>query len=99
MTFSMRDTVDTLETQIMQPNQVLDNSLIQHSDRQNRSLIVTSWFLIALVCVLSLVPVFGFGTWLIAGPILFITLVMGIIVLSRGGTVPGLFILLVLQGS
>ena len=79
----------------MQPNLVTDNSIIQRSDQQNGSLIVTSWILIALVCLLAVVPVFGFTSWLIASPILFITLVMGIIVLSRGGTIPGLMILLV----
>lgn len=78
----------------MQHESVADNSVIQGSDRQNRSLIITSWTLITLVCLLALVPVFGFTSWLIACPILFITLVMGIIVLSRGGTVPGLIILL-----
>ncbi len=79
----------------MQAIQASDNSVIQRSDRQNHSLIITSWVLIALVCLLAVVPVFGFTSWVIAAPILFITLVMGIIVLSRGGTIPGLFILLV----
>jgi hypothetical protein len=63
-------------------------------DRQTRSLVIASWVLIAIVCFISLVPFVGFGSWLIAGPVLFITLVMGIIVLSRGGTLPGVFILL-----
>lgn len=64
------------------------------SDGQTRSLVIASWVLIAIVCFVSLIPFIGFGSWLIAGPILFITLIMGIIVLSRGGTLPGLFILL-----
>lgn len=63
-------------------------------DGQTRSLVITSWVLIAIVCFISLIPFVGFGSWLIAGPVLFITLIMGIIVLSRGGTLPGLFILL-----
>ena len=78
----------------MQPNQTPDNSVVQRSDQQNSSLITASWILICLVCLISMIPFFGFASWLIAGPVLFITLVMGIIVLSRGGTVPGLFILL-----
>ena len=61
---------------------------------QNRSLIITAWVLMGIVCLVSVIPFLGFGSWLIAGPILFITLVMGIIVLSRGETMPGLFILL-----
>jgi hypothetical protein len=49
--------------------------------------------LIALACVSLLVPVSGFSSWLIAGPILFISLVMGSTILARGKIVPGLFIL------
>ncbi len=64
------------------------------ADGQTRSLVIASWVLIAAVCFISLIPFVGFGSWLIAGPVLFITLIMGIIVLSRGGTLPGLFILL-----
>jgi uncharacterized protein YdbL (DUF1318 family) len=64
------------------------------TEGQTRSLVIASWVLIAAVCFISLIPFVGFGSWLIAGPILFITLIMGIIVLSRGGTVPGLCILL-----
>jgi hypothetical protein len=70
-----------------------DNSLLQRSDQQNRSLIITSWVLIALTCLGALVPLLGFAVWLVAAPVLFIVLVMGIIVLSRGGTLPGIFIL------
>jgi uncharacterized protein YdbL (DUF1318 family) len=65
------------------------------SDSQNRSLIVASWVLIGLVCLISLIPFLGFASWLIVGPILFIALVMGIIILARGGTLQGLLILLV----
>ena len=73
---------------------VAENSVVQQPDRQNRSLIITSWVLIGLVCLISVIPFFGFGSWLIAGPILFIALVMGIIILARGETLPGLAILL-----
>lgn len=65
------------------------------SDSQNRSLVIASWVLIGLVCLLSLIPFLGFASWLIVGPILFIALVMGIIILARGGTLQGLLILLV----
>ncbi|MFA7345901.1 MAG: DUF1318 domain-containing protein [Terrimicrobiaceae bacterium] len=65
------------------------------TDHRNRPLIIASWVMIGLVCLLALVPFLGFGSWLIASPVLFITLVMGIIVLARGETLPGLGILLV----
>src|SRR5215510_10716352 len=71
-----------------------ETAVVLHSDKQNRSLIITSWVLISLVCLISMVPFLGFASWFIAGPILFIALVMGIIILCRGGTLPGLAILL-----
>src|SRR6266853_75516 len=71
-----------------------ESPVIQQPDKQNRSLIITSWVLIGLVCLISVIPFFGFGSWLITGPILFIALVLGIIILARGETLPGLAILL-----
>lgn len=62
-------------------------------DNQNRPLIIASWALIGLICLVSLIPFLGFGSWLIVGPVLFVTLVMGIIVLARGGTLHGLGIM------
>jgi hypothetical protein len=78
----------------MKVDPAAESQVVQHSDKQNRSLIIASWVLIGLVCLFALVPFFGFGSWLIAGPILFIALVMGIILLVRGRTLPGLAILL-----
>jgi hypothetical protein len=48
---------------------------------------LASWALLALCCIASLLP----G---LAGPILLITFVLGIIAISRGGTVQGVLILL-----
>jgi len=74
-------------------NETPSNSTVQRSAHRNRSLITASWVLIVLVCLMSMIPFFGFASWVIAAPILFIPLVMGIIVLSRDGTVAGLSIL------
>jgi len=65
----------------------------QISDSENRPLIIASWVLIGLICLVSLIPFLGFGSWLIVGPVLFVTLVMGIIVLARGATLHGLGIM------
>src|ERR1700722_7540149 len=73
---------------------VAESQLVQPAGNRNRSLIISSWVLIGLVCLISLFSFFGFGSWLIAGPILFIALIMGIIILRRGETLPGLAILL-----
>ena len=39
-------------------------------------------------------PGLGFGVWLVAAPLLLVTLVLGIIAISRGGTLHGVLILL-----
>jgi hypothetical protein len=51
------------------------------------------WILLFVTCGLSAVPFVGFGAWLIAGPVLLTTFILSIIVLSRGGTVQGLNLL------
>lgn len=73
---------------------IAESAVVQHPDKQNRSLIVTSWGLIGLGCLIGLLPFFGFGSWFIVGAILFIPLVLGIIILARGERLPGLAILL-----
>jgi hypothetical protein len=52
------------------------------------------WTLLSLCCIASLIPGLGFGVWLIAAPVLIVTLVLGIISISRGGTLQGVLILL-----
>ena len=54
----------------------------------------TGWILLGLTCGISLIPIFGFGAWLIAGPMLIAAFVLAIVVLSRGGTGHGILLLL-----
>ena len=54
----------------------------------------TGWILLAITCGLSLIPIFGFSAWLIAGPMLIAAFVLAIVVLSRGGTGHGILLLL-----
>ena len=54
----------------------------------------TGWILLFLTCGISLIPVFGFASWLIAGPMLIAAFVLAIVVLSRGGTGSGILLLL-----
>jgi|GEM_PF-6858864 len=56
--------------------------------------IKASWFLIIGTCAVSLIPALDFAAWLIAAPILFVTLVLGIIAMSKGATGQGIMILL-----
>ena len=53
-----------------------------------------SWILLLLTCGLSLIPVFGFASWLIAAPMLIAAFALAIVVLSRGGTGQGILLLL-----
>jgi len=56
--------------------------------------VIASWVMIILTCLVALIPGVGFLTWVIGAPILLITFILGIIVLSKGGTMQGVVILL-----
>lgn len=66
---------------------------MHHAAQDWRGLAKTSWILIALACLLSVIPVLGFASWFIAGPIFVATFVMAIMIMSRGGTGQGLILL------
>ncbi len=53
-----------------------------------------SWIILAVACGAAAVPFLGFASWLIAGPLLTITVILGIVVIARGGTGHGIAILL-----
>lgn len=76
-------------TPIAQPTHIV----IHQPAKEFKGLARASWILIFLVCGLAVVPFIGFGTWLIAGPVLLVTFILSIMVLSRGGTLPGILIL------
>jgi hypothetical protein len=59
-----------------------------------RTLSIAGWILIALTCGLALVPLLGFASWIIAAPVFLATFIMAIIILTRGGTLPGILLLL-----
>ena len=45
-------------------------------------------------CLIAMIPGIGFVTWLIAFPVLLATFILGIIALTKGGTLQGILILL-----
>jgi hypothetical protein len=53
-----------------------------------------AWILLLLVCLISLIPILGFAAWFIAGPVLLTSFILGVIAISRGGTLQGVLILL-----
>lgn len=52
-----------------------------------------AWILMAIVAVIALVPVLGFASWLIAGPMLLISFIMIVLVFVKGGVAHGLVLL------
>lgn len=68
-------------------------SVTPTSGQSVKGLVVTSWILLGLTFVISLIPVLGCGTWLLAWPVAVATLVMAIIILTRGGKTQGIMIL------
>lgn len=52
-----------------------------------------AWILMALVAVLSVVPILGFASWFIAGPMLLVSFIMMVLVLVHGGVAHGLVLL------
>lgn len=55
---------------------------------------ITSWILIFLTCLLAVVPVFGFGSWVIALIVVPLTLIFAIVILTRGGKAQGIILIL-----
>lgn len=66
-----------------------------HPHRTSNSASIAAWILIIFACALALVPVLGFAVWLISGPILLVTLILGIIAVSNGRAANGVMIILV----
>lgn len=52
-----------------------------------------AWILMAVVAVIALIPVLGFASWFIAGPMMLIAFIMTILVFSKGGVGHGLALL------
>jgi hypothetical protein len=67
--------------------------MVHHESRPYKKVVWACWALILMTCMLSLVPLLGFSAWFFAIPVFIATFVMAIIILSRGGTLQGVFIL------
>lgn len=59
-----------------------------------KTLSLVSWILLGVTLVISFIPFLGCGTWILAWPVAVAAIIMGIIVLTRGGTVQGILIIL-----
>jgi hypothetical protein len=55
---------------------------------------VTSWILLGLTALLSVIPILGFGAWVLAFIVIPIVIILAIIILTRGGSAQGVFLLI-----
>lgn len=58
-----------------------------------KGMAVTSWILLGLTALLSLIPVLGFGAWLLALIVVPIAFILAIVILTRGGKTQGVLIM------
>lgn len=58
-----------------------------------RSPIIASWILLIATCLIAIIPFLGFLAWIIGSVTILIAMVLGVVVISKGGTWNGIFIL------
>ena len=61
---------------------------------ESNSASIAAWILLVFACAGALIPGLGFAMWIIIAPILLITLVLGVMEISKGSTVNGVMIVL-----
>ena len=60
-----------------------------------RGLAWTSWVLVVAFLIFAVIPFLGFLSWFLVWPIVLIVLILAIIILTRGGTAQGVFLILI----
>jgi len=65
-------------------------SIVQPAPRGTGTLSVVTWILLGITFVVSFVPFVGCGAWLLGIPVAITAIILGIIMLSRGGTGSGI---------
>ena len=68
---------------------------IPHQPVQSyKGMAIASWILLGLTALLSIVPVLGFGAWLLAFIVIPVAFILAIVILTRGGKAQGVLILI-----
>jgi hypothetical protein len=57
-------------------------------------MVASCWILLGFTFVISLVPVLGCGSWILVWPVALATLIMAIVILTRGGQVQGTLLII-----
>lgn len=63
------------------------------SPQSYKGMVVTSWALLGATFVISLIPILGCGSWFLVWPVALATLIMAIVILTRGGKTQGILLL------
>ena len=70
------------------------NTPIVQPPRSNyKTLAVISWVLLGITFVVSIIPFIGCGAWFLVWPVAAAAIIMGIIIVVRGGTVQGILVI------
>jgi hypothetical protein len=59
-----------------------------------RTLSLVSWILLGLTFFISFIPFLGCGSWILAWPVAVAAIIMGIIIVVRGGALQGILVIL-----
>jgi len=59
-----------------------------------KGMALTSWILMIVTCLLAIIPVIGFATWVIALVVIPLVIIFAIVILTRGGTGQGIVLLI-----
>jgi len=57
-------------------------------------MIASCWILLGFTLIISLVPIVGCGSWILVWPVALATLIMAIVILTRGGQVQGTLLII-----
>jgi GYF domain 2 len=66
----------------------------QQPTQSYRGMVIVSWILLGFTFVISLVPILGCGSWILVWPVAVATLIMAIVVLTRGGKTQGIMLII-----
>src|SRR5205085_5178241 len=68
--------------------------IVQRPRSATRTLSIVTWALLGVTFLVSFIPLVGCGAWLLGIPVALTAVVLGIIMLSRGGTGSGILAIL-----
>ena len=69
-------------------------SIVQPAKSGSKTLSVVTWVLLGITFVVSFIPIVGCGAWFLGVPVAITAIILGIIMLTRGGTGSGIMAIL-----